>query len=132
MTHPPTLEQVPTPPGPPPRPAGPGLPPRRLPRLGPARSAVPGLVLAAERLMVLRPLYLGFTILTTVPTPLCYSRGKTTSELPSRESVLGEARWTLNTNDVTSARATRLPESARRLPKADPAPPLSCSRLPMV
>lgn len=64
----------------------PGLSPRRLRRPGPARSAVPGLVLAAERLMVLRPLYLGFTILPTVLTPLCSSRSKPLQNFPTRKA----------------------------------------------
>lgn len=113
-------------------PHGPGLPPRGLPRPGPARPAVPGLVLAADRLMVLRPLYLGFTILPTVPTRLSNTRGK-----PLRTSQPGK-RPVGNTLDPDSVRRhfrsrherpERLPENARSLPRADLAPPPPCSRL---
>lgn len=102
MTRAPTLEWVPTP-GLAAQ-AGPSSP--GFPRPRSAQPAVPGLVLADDRLTVLRPLYLGFTILATEPTPLGYTLGRALQNFPA-----GKATYVKHVGPRT--RVTSLPLAAR-------------------
>lgn len=88
--------------------AGPSSPGFPRPRF--AQLAVPGLVLADDRLTVLRPLYLGFTILATVPTPLVNTRGR-----PLQNFTAGKATYVKHVGARTPV--TSLPLAPRAAQK---------------
>ena len=109
----------------------PGVPPPKLPpKPHPPRAPlpVPGFVLALEGLIVLRPLYLGFTILPKGRGPECWVRpvsGKTALNFPKRTEVTrSNYAGPRAQADVTSARTQCFP----RTTSGERAPPHSWLR----